>query len=1118
MDSAKRSTNQAATLSSEFKKVAQPNLRNFYKPGKVFRTPWYEPADTSQNSGRDPILISGRFKDLLAEKIQWFIVFNSLPGHCHCVRVTTHNSRATTKPGVNPSHYCVLVPRGVSPKLLKDEHVPNPPIHVKLFEHTQEIATEARVDLGRIYTVEYNVAVDPIGIVVPDDLRIMKSLVNKIALKNDTDNALPPQHEATAAIEADPATIYTGTSTMNVDVIAINGLSRWHQEFVEWLSPTDFPAQQHDIFSRRTDGTAEWFRTSLEFKNWQNGANEVLFCPGIPGAGKTVISAVVIDILYQSSNVDDVGIACLFCNYKAQVEQSVPKLIAALLKQLVQSRPQIEGPLMNAYRDHLKRGTRPFLNELMEALRSTCSKYSIVYMVIDALDECSNSNSVSEACQLISILRNLQAEADVRLLFTSRPLPAITQDFRLTPQLEIRASREDVERFVVSQMPKLPGCIQHNEELKNEVQTHIVEAVDGMFLLARLYVDSFLDTTTPKKVRANLLKLKESSEILEQAYKDVDDRINGQWPGHQILAKRALYWIMCAQRVLTTTELCQALAIESGESALDHENIDCSEDIVAVCAGLIAIDHENSEVRFVHSTVREFLECKISHWITSAQEEVAVGCLTYLSFSTFKDGSCPSDETLEQRLAENQFLNYCARYWSHHVRPVQSSVSKLALGFLCDNGLVDSVIQAALTTDYQVSGYSRLFPRQTSGLHLAARYDLPYLTEMLLAIKIGRLNTEVNLEDSEHRTPLHYAAEYGHGMVVKLLLDMGADVNAQGGWYGHALQAAVVHGHEMVVKRLIVMGADVNAQGGWYGNALQGASECRHTELVKLLRDHGANFNGQDGRYGKVLQAAASHGQEEVMKLLLNRYADVNARSGRHDNALDTVNSQGYLYADEGRLAEAEVMYTQALRAFEDLLGANNISTLLIVNNLGSLYRDQGKLAEAEQMYRRALQGKEETFGLEDPTTISTMISLGSIYRYQGKRAMVGKLYTRALQGDQPFGVSHPSTIGTIQNLGNRFRDQSRLAEAEEAYRLALQGMRETLGPKHPSTIDTIKNLGNIFRDQSRLAEAEEMYGLALHGKKEARGMKHAVTTDTIENLINLHKRPRRIGWGRADI
>ena len=46
--------------------------------------------------------------------------------------------------------------------------------------------------------------------------------------------------------------------------------------------------------------------------------------------------------------------------------------------------------------------------------------------------------------------------------------------------------------------------------------------------------------------------------------------------------------------------------------------------------------------------------------------------------------------------------------------------------------------------------------------------------------------------------------------MVKLLLDRGANVNAQGGHYGNALQAASEGGHEAVVKLLLDKGAHSN--------------------------------------------------------------------------------------------------------------------------------------------------------------------------------------------------------------------------------------------------------------------------------------------------------------------
>jgi ankyrin repeat protein len=55
---------------------------------------------------------------------------------------------------------------------------------------------------------------------------------------------------------------------------------------------------------------------------------------------------------------------------------------------------------------------------------------------------------------------------------------------------------------------------------------------------------------------------------------------------------------------------------------------------------------------------------------------------------------------------------------------------------------------------------------------------------------------------------------------VPLLLDKGADVNAQGGDYGNALYAASINGRKEAVTLLLDKSANVNAQGGYFSNAL----------------------------------------------------------------------------------------------------------------------------------------------------------------------------------------------------------------------------------------------------------------------------------------------------------
>jgi ankyrin repeat protein len=55
-----------------------------------------------------------------------------------------------------------------------------------------------------------------------------------------------------------------------------------------------------------------------------------------------------------------------------------------------------------------------------------------------------------------------------------------------------------------------------------------------------------------------------------------------------------------------------------------------------------------------------------------------------------------------------------------------------------------------------------------------------------------------------------------------MLLDKGAEVNAQGGDYGNALNAASKEGHEKIVQMLLDKGADINLDCGRYGESGHG--------------------------------------------------------------------------------------------------------------------------------------------------------------------------------------------------------------------------------------------------------------------------------------------------------
>lgn len=245
----------------------------------------------------------------------------------------------------------------------------------------------------------------------------------------------------------------------------------------DWLSPTDFPAQQHDHISSRQEGTGQWLLDSPQFKGWIQGSQKTLFCPGIPGAGKTTMAAVAIDHLSTLLKAD-VELAYVFCNYKSTADQDLYSLLSALLKQLGKSWTGIRAPVISLYDECSREQRKPSVKEIFETLSAICLNYARVYIVVDALDESSDQDGTRGL--LIEKLRELQTMTDVRLLFTSRFIPEITEKFGLDPVLEVQASDEDVKRYVAGQIPRLPKCIRIDDELIFEVQSKIIEAIRGM--------------------------------------------------------------------------------------------------------------------------------------------------------------------------------------------------------------------------------------------------------------------------------------------------------------------------------------------------------------------------------------------------------------------------------------------------------------------------------------------------------------------------------------------------------------------------------------------------------------------------------------------------------------
>jgi hypothetical protein len=253
------------------------------------------------------------------------------------------------------------------------------------------------------------------------------------------------------------------------------------QIVLDWLTPIDFANQQSDFISRREAGTGQWLLESAEFQAWVKTNQHVLFCPGIPGAGKTILTSIVVNYLHANFQKDtNIGIAYLYFNFRRQDEQKAEGLLASLLKQLAQGLYPLPESVKSLYDNHKEKRTRPTFHEISSTLQSVAALYSRSFIVVDALDEC----QASDGCRmkLLTEIFTLQAKSRANIFSTSRLIPEINEHFKNSMRLEIRASDHDVQRYLDGHMSELSTCVLRNSELQDEIKAAIVKAVNGMYV------------------------------------------------------------------------------------------------------------------------------------------------------------------------------------------------------------------------------------------------------------------------------------------------------------------------------------------------------------------------------------------------------------------------------------------------------------------------------------------------------------------------------------------------------------------------------------------------------------------------------------------------------------
>ncbi|KAJ6524823.1 hypothetical protein B0H19DRAFT_1008166, partial [Mycena capillaripes] len=371
--------------------------------------------------------------------------------------------------------------------------------------------------------------------------------------------------------------VNAGPGTMHVHY---HGEAEKREIILNWLSPINFFLRQADISRVRAKGTGGWLLADPVFKKWESGSGSTLWCRGIPGAGKTILASMVVDHLTATCKSNrDIGVTCMYLNHKEADIQTPSKLLAALWRQLVLDRDT--GTIAeDLYKQHQGKGTAPTLEEVVKVLSSSLAEFSKVFIIVDAIDEYPET-------QRWTLLQHMTAMgSNVNLMITSRPhiFPEVFS-FPTLETLDIQAASTDIREYINVQIyssPRLFKHVQNQSNLRDEIHAKIIATVDGMFLLAKLHIESL---STKLSIGAVREALNELPKDLHDSYDSAMQRIEYQQHEDRQIAHTALIWIANAKRPLKVPEIRAALAIKPGAHRLNNDYLMDIETILSVCAG-----------------------------------------------------------------------------------------------------------------------------------------------------------------------------------------------------------------------------------------------------------------------------------------------------------------------------------------------------------------------------------------------------------------------------------------------------------------------------------------------------------------------------------------------------
>ena len=443
------------------------------------------------------------------------------------------------------------------------------------------------------------------------------------------------------------------------------------QDVFIWLSATEDQQQEHLhlMSDKRQPETCDWILRDPQMQPWMedDSGDALLWMTAIPGAGKSIICSLIIEILQSQQRF-----SCLyyFCSCRSSSANTSASILRTLAYQLLQQNLDMASLIHQAYLQTGSNRSAPAMKKLLTQILPDCKNSRIV---IDGVDE--NDHAVQQ-----DVLRNLfdiQRDAGhcCKLLVSSRDEPQIRKS--LAPKTLLRLGDKTNEGLNLYIKDRINGLQIENPWLDSALislaEQRLQNKAKGMFLWVRLVTEMLGYQTSEQEFRANIDQLPEG---LDKAYGSIQSRINSLPPFPRRRAFTILYWVCVARRPISLHEVVDGIALHSSQKTLDRStrSNNPDRDIIELCApllerlkgGVLDLVHFSAKEYFLHEQSGPFIDLAEAH-LNIAMSSV-INLTACLDFVPQYTGSISSKD-LESRIVQGCYglHAYGQEFWAEHV-------------------------------------------------------------------------------------------------------------------------------------------------------------------------------------------------------------------------------------------------------------------------------------------------------------------------------------------------------------------------------------------------------------------------------------------------------------------